>query len=257
MKETKIQEIEKDELFEEARVLVIEKKSATASLLQRKLSIGYARAARLIDELESEGIIGPANGAKPRKVFKNKKKPKKAKKKADSDLMIGDDEDEESESERRKRESDEEFLALNGSGKLTLKMEAFCDLYASSREFFGNGTQAYIEAYDINVAKPGAYNGARSSAYRLLTNAHILERINGIIEMRGLNDSFVDKQLEFLITQHADPKAKIAAIREYNNLKNRIKTKKDTVDPNGVHTTEYTNLSDEELDHELNKRAQN
>jgi hypothetical protein len=47
------------------------------------------------------------------------------------------------------------------------------------------------------------------------------------LELQGLNDSYVDKQLELLITQNADFKAKIAAIREYNALKKRIVNKLD------------------------------
>lgn len=58
-----------DPLFEEAKRVVIEAQRASASLLQRKLSIGYARAARLLDILEERGIIGPAKGAKPREVY--------------------------------------------------------------------------------------------------------------------------------------------------------------------------------------------
>lgn len=58
-----------DPLYEEAKRVVIEAKKASASLLQRRLSIGYARAARLLDMLEEKGIVGPAEGAKPRKVF--------------------------------------------------------------------------------------------------------------------------------------------------------------------------------------------
>jgi len=44
-------------------------KKASASLLQRRLRVGYARAARLLDVLEERGIIGPADGAKPREVY--------------------------------------------------------------------------------------------------------------------------------------------------------------------------------------------
>jgi S-DNA-T family DNA segregation ATPase FtsK/SpoIIIE len=63
-----------DPLYEEAKRIVIEAKKASASFLQRKLKIGYARAARLIDMLEERGVVGPANGAKPREVyFKNEK----------------------------------------------------------------------------------------------------------------------------------------------------------------------------------------
>jgi len=58
-----------DELFEEAVKLVREAKKASASLLQRRLSVGYARAARLIDIMEQKGIVGPGEGAKPREVY--------------------------------------------------------------------------------------------------------------------------------------------------------------------------------------------
>ena len=59
----------KDDLYEEARRVVIETKKASTSYLQRKLGIGYARAARLIDTLEEHGVIGPGEGAKPREVI--------------------------------------------------------------------------------------------------------------------------------------------------------------------------------------------
>ena len=58
-----------DPLFNEAKQIVIESGKASASLMQRRMKIGYARAARLLDELEEAGIVGPADGAKPREVF--------------------------------------------------------------------------------------------------------------------------------------------------------------------------------------------
>ncbi|OQA44122.1 MAG: DNA translocase SpoIIIE [Parcubacteria group bacterium ADurb.Bin305] len=60
-----------DELYPEAYETVVQFRKASASLLQRKLKIGYARAARLLDLLESRGVIGPGDGAKPREVFVN------------------------------------------------------------------------------------------------------------------------------------------------------------------------------------------
>jgi len=60
---------EEDPLYGEAKKVVIEARKASATLLQRRLRIGYARAARLIDILEKRGIVGPANGAKPREVY--------------------------------------------------------------------------------------------------------------------------------------------------------------------------------------------
>lgn len=58
-----------DPLYEEAKRVVIEAKKASASLLQRRLRVGYARAARLLDILEEKGVVGPGEGAKPREVF--------------------------------------------------------------------------------------------------------------------------------------------------------------------------------------------
>ena len=59
----------KDDLFIEAVKVVCQYDRASASLLQRRLSIGYARAARILDQLEEEGIVGPGEGAKPRDVL--------------------------------------------------------------------------------------------------------------------------------------------------------------------------------------------
>ena len=58
-----------DEMYEEARVCVMEAGKASTSYLQRKLKLGYARAARLMDKLEERGVIGPGDGAKPREVL--------------------------------------------------------------------------------------------------------------------------------------------------------------------------------------------
>lgn len=58
-----------DELFNQAVKEICQYERASASLLQRRLSIGYARAARLIDQLEAAGVVGPADGSKPREVI--------------------------------------------------------------------------------------------------------------------------------------------------------------------------------------------
>jgi len=63
---------EEDELYNEAVQVVTEAKKASASLLQRRLKVGYARAARLLDIMEANGLIGPGEGAKPREVFLDK-----------------------------------------------------------------------------------------------------------------------------------------------------------------------------------------
>ncbi|MCA9353494.1 DNA translocase FtsK [Candidatus Nomurabacteria bacterium] len=58
-----------DDLYEEAREIVIDSQKASTSFLQRKLKIGYSRAARLMDILEERGVVGPADGSKPREVL--------------------------------------------------------------------------------------------------------------------------------------------------------------------------------------------
>jgi len=60
---------EKDDLYDEAAQIIISAGKGSASLLQRRLSIGYARAARIIDELEKNGIVGPAQGSRAREVL--------------------------------------------------------------------------------------------------------------------------------------------------------------------------------------------
>lgn len=60
---------DQDPLFDQAKQIVVESGKASASLLQRRMRVGYARAARLLDEMEEAGIVGPADGAKPREVF--------------------------------------------------------------------------------------------------------------------------------------------------------------------------------------------
>lgn len=58
-----------DDMYKDAVRVVVESKKASASLLQRRLRVGYARAARLIEEMEEQGVIGPADGARPRDVL--------------------------------------------------------------------------------------------------------------------------------------------------------------------------------------------
>jgi S-DNA-T family DNA segregation ATPase FtsK/SpoIIIE len=60
---------DQDPLFNEAREAILDAGKASASFLQRRLRVGYARAARILDELESAGIIGPSDGAKPREIL--------------------------------------------------------------------------------------------------------------------------------------------------------------------------------------------
>lgn len=62
---------EQDSLFPEAVKFVVQEQKASTSLIQRRFRIGYNRAARIIDDMEQQGYIGPANGSKPREVYKN------------------------------------------------------------------------------------------------------------------------------------------------------------------------------------------
>jgi len=60
---------EKDEFFDEAVKMVLETGQASVSMLQRRLRLGYTRAARIVDAMEEEGIIGPFRGSKPREIL--------------------------------------------------------------------------------------------------------------------------------------------------------------------------------------------
>lgn len=109
-----------------------------------------------------------------------------------------------------------------GTPLKNIRHERFCNVFISPDEFFGNGVQSYIKAYNIDTTKKGAYDGAKANAYSLLTNTYILARIDELLDMDGLNDQHVDKQLAILITQKAELSTSVAAIREYNKLKSRI-----------------------------------
>lgn len=106
--------------------------------------------------------------------------------------------------------------------KLNPKQEKFCKLYATETEFFGNGVESYIEAYDPKTTKPNWYKTAAAAASRMLKNVNILDRINELLDSEGFNDAHVDKQLLFLINQGAEFPSKLGAIKEYNKLKQRI-----------------------------------
>ena len=106
--------------------------------------------------------------------------------------------------------------------KLTKKQELFCKLFATNREYFGNGTQAYAKAYNIDLSQRGKLGIAKASASRLLTYDYISDYINKLINIGGLNDKRVDRELLFLIEQNANFNVKLGAIKEYNSLRKRI-----------------------------------
>lgn len=105
---------------------------------------------------------------------------------------------------------------------LNLQQETFCQYYTSPSEYFGNGVQSYVQAYDIDISQQGSYMSAAASASRLLNDVKVCKRINDLLDGQGLNDMFVDKQLLFLLSQHGDNNVKIRAISEYNKMKERV-----------------------------------
>lgn len=121
----------------------------------------------------------------------------------------------------KKKEEKVEKIKTGKDFGLTFKQSRFCELYSSTEEFFGNGVQSYIEAYEPKQ-RGNWYNNAKASAFDNLTKPNILKYVDYLLELRGLNDSFVDKQLELLITQNADYKSKLGGIKEYNALKSRV-----------------------------------
>jgi S-DNA-T family DNA segregation ATPase FtsK/SpoIIIE len=62
-------ELEKDELYDEAARIVVQTGQASISYLQRKMRIGFSRAARLVDMMEAEGLVSAGTGGKPREVL--------------------------------------------------------------------------------------------------------------------------------------------------------------------------------------------
>lgn len=111
---------------------------------------------------------------------------------------------------------------VDGKSGLTMKQEIFCRCYATTREFFGNGVQSYIEAYKPDMSKKGWYNVARYMASTMLTNPNIMRRINDLLSNEGWNHGNMDKQLNFVASQYSDLKSKVMAIREYNRVTKRV-----------------------------------
>jgi phage terminase small subunit len=106
---------------------------------------------------------------------------------------------------------------------LNANQEKFCQYYVS-KDSFANGVESYASAYGIELTEK-TYNSCKVLASKLLTNVNVLARINKLLDLSGLNDSFVDKQLTFVILQNADMSSKVKAISEYNKIKGRITDK--------------------------------
>ena len=121
--------------------------------------------------------------------------------------------------------------------------ELFCVLYATNEEFFGNGVQSYMRAFNIDHAEQNAYARARKQASRMLQKRHILERINHFLVLLDLNPAHVDKQLAFVVTQNANLAAKMDGIKVALKLQGRLE--------NANQTLIINNMSDTQLDAEI------
>jgi S-DNA-T family DNA segregation ATPase FtsK/SpoIIIE len=67
--ETAAADEEYDEMYDQAVAIVTETQQASISMIQRRLRVGYNRAARMVEQMERDGVVGPADGAKPREVY--------------------------------------------------------------------------------------------------------------------------------------------------------------------------------------------
>jgi hypothetical protein len=109
--------------------------------------------------------------------------------------------------------------------KLNAQQIKFCELYAYGPNR-GNGVLSYSEAYNIKLdGNSSGYGTCRSNASKLLTKTDILDYIRSLYESNDLNDTLVDNELAFVIKQNSDFGSKVAAIKEYNSLKSRIKNR--------------------------------
>jgi len=159
---------------------------------------------------------------------------------------------------KRKKDVEKKIQALVARGdhteefnfdELSPNERHFCELFASDREFFGNGTQSYIEAFDVNLKIPGAYDMASARAYQLLRSLQILAYIDHLMELGELNDTFVDKQHAMLIVQSGDLKTKMQAIKHYDIKKGRIIKRIKLNQTKHIHvTTEEQELIDDIFD---------
>jgi S-DNA-T family DNA segregation ATPase FtsK/SpoIIIE len=76
-------EFRRDEVYDEAKRVILETGQASVSMIQRRLGLGYTRAARLVDMMEEDGIVGPYRGAKPREILIERPKSAESSKEAE------------------------------------------------------------------------------------------------------------------------------------------------------------------------------
>lgn len=120
------------------------------------------------------------------------------------------------------------ILQRDRKGKLALnpKQRKFCECYARDPQNMANGMKCYQAAYGKHNPA-NEYQNDRQLASNLLKNSNVVVYINELLETDGLNDTFVDKQLLFLLSQQEDRNIKLGSIKEYNKLKSRIQEKVD------------------------------
>jgi S-DNA-T family DNA segregation ATPase FtsK/SpoIIIE len=109
--------MQRDELFDEAVEIVMQTKRGSVSLLQRRLSIGYARASRIIEMMAASGILGEYKGSQAREVLMNREEWENVKKGMQRDAQAGfkdlqDDEDSDDDDEDFKDEAHREYMAI-------------------------------------------------------------------------------------------------------------------------------------------------
>jgi len=130
--------------------------------------------------------------------------------------------------------------------KLTPKEELFCRYFANNRDCFGNGTLAYLKAFNTKQ-NPVKYESAKANAARLLTNDNLLKRCRELLDIR-YSEEVIDKELGAVALQWADMSAKVGAIREFNRVKGRIEIrKKITYDPKDTLTDEEIENAEESI----------
>lgn len=151
-----------DELLGEAKELIINSGKASASFLQRRLSVGYARAARLLDLLEEAGVIGPSNGAKAREIMVTKEQYEALVEDSIAgarlhdretavapDSYLGDDEAAEEAEEQEEEEGESEVAAIAESGEDPEFMEE-----TAADEAFDEEDQPPVPDPEAPVEKP-------------------------------------------------------------------------------------------------------
>ncbi len=136
----------KDELFEEAKRIVLTTRQASTSYLQLRLKLGYSRAARLVDQLEAAGVIGPQDGAKPRKILSQEQ----AEDDSSEDSIQGEDDSSEDSTQEEEEEEDskdsirEQVVVVSNSKKKSNRGRSILFSLIALGVIFGAAATLYI-----------------------------------------------------------------------------------------------------------------